>query len=675
MNNILDQGDSSLQGANTAPALTVNMSDCQDVRRAFPSNRHHDSNNHSHCGSLDFGSNIYPDKHSRNDSQVSHDSQDSHHDSRDSQHESQTAIEKELLEACKLLQSLLDVVKAQIDAMEHQAPTGDTTPVSTNPATPVSDNTQPISTNPATPVSDNTQPVSTNPASGSDNTTPTRTTDTPSTSGDNISSATIAQVISQNNRTQATTHAEGDSNSNVLNAGRADTIPTGAKGISGWGLITNEDGAQVDRSASAQVQNMQTYVHLKTGGWKLVENQNDASNESKIAGMTENTNFTNIQQDNNVVNSNGVATLNAPPGAYTMKHFGVANKTWTPGTFDEGSIDGVFVRADAKANENNSGLIAKLGGEWWSNPAGDNNTILGVPGTNNFMKLTDQWQSMYFSSVSQATLENDPPPGIGNDTTAETTATHPTTPTDTTYPTNTTQPTSGDSSNSNTKLIIPFPTESQWPEILQKAPEGSLTFSIYSGNNDTPDTFGQIGQNVAGDLAKAKAKGLVPLGYMGTAAGTLSLDEAKRRVDLWMDAGAAGIFMGGSGKSDGSGYATDPASEAYYDQLANYIHDKGGKAFINGVYMNPATSNSHYYGTMDGQGMHEGFLDDFEKQMPNIAADPHPENEFAFVSGVQSGDLARVEKQLTDAHVGYLWVTDVNYGASPEYLSQEIANL
>jgi len=659
MNNILDQGDSSLQGANTAPALTVDMSDCHTVRHAFPSHRHHDSNHHSHCGSLDFDSNIYPDRNSDHDSHG-----DSQHDSHGNSHQqSQTDLEKELLETCKTLQSLLDSVKARLDAMENQVPTEDTTP-----------------------VGDNTQPISTNPATGSDNTTPTRPTDapgTPSTAGDNISGATISQVLSQNDRTQATTHAEGDSGSNVLNASRTDTIPAGAKGISGWGLITNEDGAQVDRTATAQVQNMQTYVHLKTGGWKLVENQNDESNGSKIAGMTENTNFTNIVQAN-VDNNDGVASMAAPPGAYTMDHFGVANSTWTPGTFDEGSIDGIFVRADAKASKNDSGLIAKLGGEWWSNPGGENNTILGVPGTNNFMKLTDQWQSMYFSSVDKSILENDPPPGIGNDTNSggPQTTTHQTdntNPTGSTTPTDNTQPaggtTSGDNHNLQTKLIIPFPTEAQWPEILEKAPEGSLTFSIYSGNNDNPDTFGQIGQNVAGDLARAKAKGLVPLGYMGTNAGTLSLDEAKHRVDLWMDAGAAGIYMGASGKSDGSGYATDPASEAYFDQLANYIHDRGGKAFINGVYMTPSTTNAHYYGTMDGQGMHEGYLDDFEKQMPNIAADPHPENEFAFVSGVQASDLARVEKQLTDANVGYIWVTDVNYGASPEYLDQVIANL
>ena len=361
MHNILDQGDKGLPVQNTEHTCHVDLSNCHDVRQAFPSHHRRESNHHSHCDNLDFNSDIYSNKQSKDQSQ---------HD-----------VEEELLQACQMLQTLLDEVKARIDTMQHQ-------------------------------------PQQEAPSVQTDSATPTRPIDAPSTTVSTSDNAvgSLGQVLVQNDKAQATTHAEGDTNSNVLNASRTESIPTGAKGISGWGLVTNEDGAQVDRSASVQIQNMQTYVHLKTGGWKLVENQNNAANESKIAGMTENTDFTNVQQDNNVSNNNGVATLEAPPGPYTMKHFGVANKSWTPGTFDENSIDGVFVRADAKANENNSGLIAKLGGEWWSNPGQTDNTILGVPGTNNFTKLTDQWQSMYFSSVDPAILENDPPPGIGNDT-------------------------------------------------------------------------------------------------------------------------------------------------------------------------------------------------------------------------------------------------------------------
>ncbi|MBS2008645.1 MAG: hypothetical protein JST01_16475 [Cyanobacteria bacterium SZAS TMP-1] len=625
MHNNFEQSDSSGQWRDSQCNSPVDLSNSHDVRQAFPSHRHHEFDHHSHCGSLDLGSNIYPEKHCPSDSPQ--------------------AIEEELLAVCKTLQSLLDVVKARIDAMEHQLPVKD--PVAPLPMT---DAPTPVSQNPA-PATD-TQPPST---PITDNPTPDPVTDAPSTPTSGTPGGSLDQVLMQNDRNHATTYAEGDSSSNVLNASHNPGVPAGAKGFSGWGIITNQDGAQVDRSATAQVQNMQTYVHLKSGGWKLIENQNDSSNGSKLASMVENTNFTNLKQMN-VDNNNGVASMAAPPGTYTMDHFGVANSSWTPGVFDQDSIDGVFVRADAKASKNDSGMIAKLGDEWWSNPQGKDNTILGVPGTSNFVKLTDQWQPMYFSSVDNATLEKDPPPGIGNDVTAGGTMT-------------------GDNHNSKTKLIIPFPTDAQWPEILQKAPEGSVTFSIYSGDNSKPDSFGQIGQNVAGDLANAKAKGLVPMGYVGTAAGTLPLDEAKRRVDLWMDAGAAGVYLGGSGKADGTGYATDPASEAYFDQLADYIHARGGKAFINGVYMSGGSTNPHYYGKMDGQGNHEGYMNDFDKQISTIASDPHPENEFVFVSGVNANDLNRVEKQLTDANVGYLWLTDVDYGSSPEYLSQEIALL
>src|SRR5262249_12484354 len=148
-------------------------------------------------------------------------------------------------------------------------------------------------------------------------------------------------------------------------------------------------------------------------------------------------------------------------------------KNWTPGQFAPGTVDGVFERADIKANENNSGLVAKLGGEFWSDPGQSDNTIVGIPGTNNFTALTDQYQTMYFSNMSSQELATDPPPGTVTDQSVSTAI-------PTAAPAGGDQ--SGQQNQSGQKLIIPFPTDSEWAQINSNTsiPKGSLVFPIYS---------------------------------------------------------------------------------------------------------------------------------------------------------------------------------------------------
>ncbi|MBS1998882.1 MAG: hypothetical protein JSS86_21300, partial [Cyanobacteria bacterium SZAS LIN-2] len=132
MHNNFEQSDSSGQWRDSQCNSPVDLSNSHDVRQAFPSHRHHEFSHHSHCGSLDFASNIYPEKHCPSDAPQ--------------------AIEEELLAVCKTLQSLLDAVKARIDAMEHQPPIKD--PVAPSPMT---DAPAPVSQNPA-PATDTQHP-------------------------------------------------------------------------------------------------------------------------------------------------------------------------------------------------------------------------------------------------------------------------------------------------------------------------------------------------------------------------------------------------------------------------------------------------------------------------------------------------------------------------------------
>jgi hypothetical protein len=47
----------------------------------------------------------------------------------------------------------------------------------------------------------------------------------------------------------------------------------------------------------------------------------------------------------------------------------------------------------------------------------------------------------------------------------------------------------------------------------------------------------------------------------------------------------------------------------------------------------------------------------------------------AMVSGVNANDRQSAHDKLKAGHAGYVWITDKDYGSSPEYLQQEINTL
>ncbi len=664
----------------------VDMANRQDVQNVFNQKRTStDSNSNRQDGylSMDYP---YGDSHSEN-----HHGRHGHHHNR---HQQDTTKDKNdgsdagngdstnsKIEVEQLLQRILDLLKSILDkenaAAETSSPSEPAAGIDNSGAAtaPAPENNGASNGQPAeSQGSDNTQTPSTTSESGSTS-SPSDTHTTPSTVSGDAVPGSVDAVWAQNDRNQATTYAEGDdASSNHLNSTHTDVptkVPDSANGVSAWGIVMGENGANVDRNSSAQFKDMQTYVHLKTGGWVKVEDENDTSNNSRIEGMTENTNFTDAKQMN-VDHADGVGSLAAPPAPGTMDHFGVANATWTPGMFAPGSIDGVYITANAKANENNSGLVAKLGADWWANAGTSNATIPGIPGTNNFTKLTDQWQPMYFTNLDKTTLENDPPPGITSDyAPTKSNGTSDATPNPTTSDTNT------NSSKGDTKLVIPFPSsDSQWQQIINTAPKGSLTFPIYSGDNSKPDDFSSFGSGLSQHIAEATQAGLKPIGYIGVNSGTKSLDQVKSEIDAWYANAPSlqGIYLGGAGKSDASGYATDPASEAYYNSIADYIHSKGGMAVINGVYGNGGTPNPDYVGKFDVQGSYEYYLSNLAKEdikdswQRNYSAD----NFMAFVSGVDESQLKSTVDRLKANNRGYIWVSNTDYGADPDYWNAEL---
>lgn len=227
-------------------------------------------------------------------------------------------------------------------------------------------------------------------------------------------------------------------------------------------------------------------------------------------------------------------------------------------------------------------------------------------------------------------------------------------------------------------MIIPFPrSQEQWNEIIENAPQGSLIFPTFTSGADYKDpATGTIDPTLPENIRKAVAAGLKPIGYVTTDGDTKDINEVKREIDNWYNAAdVQGIYLGASGKPDGSGYAEDPQSEAYFNEIARYIHEKGGIAAINGVYgRSPSGANPDYIKTFDVQGTFEGNLSDFEKNrnQPTWELNYSADKFAAFVSDVGLNDLARIEDILEKENKGYIYITDLDYGANPTYFKNEI---
>ena len=187
--------------------------------------------------------------------------------------------------------------------------------------------------------------------------------------------------------------------------------PSGFSALTGWAQVYQEAGVPVspnNASDTVEVESFTTYVHLSSGAWVEVQNQGQvgikgAHYAADFSGAQ--TPFTTDQE-----NSDGSVTFNAPPVGYNDHFWPTARGTFTPGT-----IDGVFVEARMKTNNPGANLIAQLGADWWRNATAPyaglnvNNTAVGL---NDWTKLTTQWRTLYYTSLSPQRIQADPPPQL-----------------------------------------------------------------------------------------------------------------------------------------------------------------------------------------------------------------------------------------------------------------------
>jgi hypothetical protein len=186
--------------------------------------------------------------------------------------------------------------------------------------------------------------------------------------------------------------------------------PSGFSALTGWAVVYPEAGAPVSANAASdtveiQVDRFKTYVHLTTDGWIKVQDQTQVG----IAGshyIADFSNDTHIPLRKQTL-PDGIVPMDAPPAGYN-NHFWLALR----GTYTRGTVDGVFVEANMKMNDPSVNLVAQIGADWWLNATAPyvsgfaNNPVVGG---NNFIKLTTEWRTLYYTSFSPQQLEADPP--------------------------------------------------------------------------------------------------------------------------------------------------------------------------------------------------------------------------------------------------------------------------
>ncbi|MCP1829397.1 MULTISPECIES: hypothetical protein [Bradyrhizobium] len=260
--------------------------------------------------------------------------------------------------------------------------------------------------------------------------------------------AALDDVITQNTTGNSEGFPLGVPSSYSWYSGRnggGGTPPAGFSAITGWGQIYPEVGQTVN-PGSVDIANFETWVHLTSGGWVKVQDQDTSS----LGGAHFTADFVgnaNIAW-NQTTNADGSVSVDAPTSGYN-DHFwpGGSRGTYTPGT-----IDGVFVTASMKVDNPNEHYVANIGADWWRDATAgyvyQNGVFVNNPGVgmSNWVDLTTSYKQLYFTTMNATQLQGDlPPPLQGASSpatpTQPTTPTTPTTPTDPTIPAQPTTPT------------------------------------------------------------------------------------------------------------------------------------------------------------------------------------------------------------------------------------------
>lgn len=227
--------------------------------------------------------------------------------------------------------------------------------------------------------------------------------------------ATIDQLLMQNDRSQNpvrpgenTAHfgwADGRSGAGIHKPATPDAR---YNYLMAWNMVYPEQGKTANPDASVEMQNFRTYVHTKDGQWLEVLNQNN----SGMGGGLSDADFADpyAVYDSPITNTNdGVASFKAPPPGFNFQPW-IGDR----GAFDNQNIDGIYISGLVRSDRSDSNLVIDQGADWYARQSG---TAVGTEnsdgvGTSNWLRLTDSWQPLLYSTLSAEELRRNPPPGI-----------------------------------------------------------------------------------------------------------------------------------------------------------------------------------------------------------------------------------------------------------------------
>ena len=349
--------------------------------------------------------------------------------------------------------------------------------------------------------------------------------------------------------------------------------PAGFTALTGWGVIYPEAGASASPNAATdtvQIEGFTTYVHLTDGSWVKVQDQTQSGigGAHYLADFSGNASTPWQQQ----TLSDGSVSVDAPLAGYN-DHF------WpgTRGTYTLGTVDGVFVVANMKTNDPSANLVAQLGADWWSSATAtflyQNGQFVNNPvvGGGDFVKLTTQWQPVYFSSLSASQLQADPPPPLQGGSTT------PTTPTGSTSPTTPTTPVA---TSSTTTIVAPSvipdatsPAAAVTPLSTVATTTDPSVFSIMGGTLGamgltSPSPYGSSASTTSASTGSWTSQDFAQPGTSATAApqtdpwwgnqGSAAASQASNSFALLNQ-----YLAGSSGRADGGSIAVAMSGTAW----------------------------------------------------------------------------------------------------------------
>jgi len=270
------------------------------------------------------------------------------------------------------------------------------------------------------------------------------------------------------------------------------------------------------------------------------------------------------------------------------------------------------------------------------------------------------------------------------------------------------------SSTSTAKILFRFPkTQAGWNQAML-SPAGSVIFPIYDPDYVSTD-YSNRDPLIDTNIAAAQSLGLKIFAYIDGRNSEAASSAVEADITTWITQLAAvgehvdGVFIGNAGNNtgvDGNQIGDGNTYANYWVDLIDWIHSTYGTGIP--VFIHPGGANGtdsdtqqiltvaasvvmyeSYFpyqasdGSINSSSNGTPSLSSVDPQLPQTWMPNYDRSRFcAMANGVLgppsgSPDLANVESYFLGKNIGYLYVTDVDNGATddPGYWSQELAAL